>query len=91
MGGYVKRCLGLRFTFKVGNPAGLRIQELFIAGRQAEPEREYPVTFVTEQGVPQKYGRVRTRLEFRAVDALERYLARHSPAHSELRGTVVAV
>ena len=37
MGGYVKRCLGLRFTSKVENPEGLRIQELFIGGRPAEP------------------------------------------------------
>ena len=30
MGGYLRRCLGLKMLVKVENPAGIRIQSLFI-------------------------------------------------------------
>ena len=39
-----------------------------------DPLRTYPVTFVTEQGVPKKYGINRRNLERTAVDALKVYL-----------------
>lgn len=91
MGGYVKRGLGLRFTFKIENPPGLRIQELFIGGQPVEPDREYRATFVTEQGVPAKYGRGRADLQVRAVEALARYVRGHGTVSADLCGTVLAV
>ncbi|NPV62362.1 MAG: bifunctional metallophosphatase/5'-nucleotidase [Methanotrichaceae archaeon] len=90
MGGYVKRCLGLYVYFKLENPPGQRIQEMFVGGKRLEPRKEYRAAFVTSQGVPEKYGRSREELEIRAVDALRSYLAR-GPVRSGLRGTVTAV
>ncbi len=91
MGGYLKRCLGLTLYVKLENPFGQRIQELFIGGERVEPGQVYPAVFVTAQGVPNKYGTNRQKLEVRAIDALREYLARHWPAEAGLRGTVVAI
>ena len=91
MGGYVKRCLGLNAYIKVENPPGQRIQELFVANEAVRADRTYEATFVTAQGVPGKYGSDRQQLDVRAVDALQRYLARSSPVDARIRGTVVAV
>jgi sulfur-oxidizing protein SoxB len=90
MGGYVKRCLGLNLYFKMENPPGTRIQELFVQGHRLQPDRVYSAAFVTSQGVPAKYGKERADLEVRAVEAMERYLARGT-VKAELRGCVVAV
>ncbi|NEW84719.1 MAG: bifunctional metallophosphatase/5'-nucleotidase, partial [Mariniphaga sp.] len=59
MGGYVKRCLGLNVYFKMENPAGQRIQKIFIGKEEAKPDQYYTAAFVTMQGVPEKYGRNR--------------------------------
>jgi 2',3'-cyclic-nucleotide 2'-phosphodiesterase (5'-nucleotidase family) len=91
MGGYVKRCLGLNLYMKVENPYGTRINELFVDGRRVGPDDVYDVCFVTTQGVPAEYGSDRQALDVRAIEALERYLAAHSPVEAELRGTVVAI
>ncbi len=56
MGGYVKRCMGLNLYFKVENPKGQRIQELFVQGKQVRPDKVYTAAFVTMQGVAAKYG-----------------------------------
>lgn len=91
MGGYLKRCLGLTLYVKLENPFGQRVQELFIGKERARPDKVYPATFVTAQGVPEKYGTNRQKLQTRAIDALRSYLSRHRPAEAGLRGTVVAV
>ncbi len=89
MGGYVKRCGGMTVHVKVENPAGTRVQKIFIGGSELQPERVYFAAFITEQGVPAKYGRERKHLDVRAVDALKAYLAKHRPAKAELVGSVV--
>jgi 2',3'-cyclic-nucleotide 2'-phosphodiesterase (5'-nucleotidase family) len=93
MGGYVKRCMGLNMYFKVENPAGHRICELFVEGEPVEPERVYDVSYVTTQGVPAKYGHERRHLGIHAVEALQHYLEEQGeePVEAGLRGTVVAV
>jgi len=91
MGGYVKRCLGLILYFKIENPSGHRIQKLFIGNEEVALDRCYTAAFVTMQGVPQKYGRNRENRSERIIDVLQNYLARHSPIHAELRGTVIVV
>ena len=91
MGGYVKRCLGLTFYFKIENPSGHRIQKLFVGNEEAAPDHIYSAAFVTMQGVPQKYGRNRKDHTDRIIDVLQNYLAKHSPIDAELRGTVVVV
>ncbi|RIK53373.1 MAG: bifunctional metallophosphatase/5'-nucleotidase [Chloroflexi bacterium] len=92
MGGYVKRALGLTLYAKIENPKGKRIQALFVQGEPVQPNRIYPATFVTDQGVPTQYGSNRRDLELHAVDALRAYFAAQSgPVEAELRGTVVVV
>ncbi|HSJ54295.1 MAG TPA: 5'-nucleotidase, partial [Anaerolineae bacterium] len=91
MGGYLKRSLGIKVYVKLENPAGQRIQELFVAGEPAQRDRSYRTTFVTEQGVPSKYGTDRQHLDTDAIAALRRYLRAHDPVDARLRGTVVAV
>jgi len=91
MGGYIKRCLGLNVYFKIENPPGHRIQKLFVGNEDVHPGRYYTATFVTPQGVSQKYGRKRENQSERIVDAMRKYLTRHHPVRAELRGTFVAV
>ena len=91
MGGYVKRCIGLNLYFKVENPKGWRIQELFVQGEQVLPDKVYTAAFVTMQGVSAKYGTNRKNLEIHAIEAMERYLTRNKVVKAGLRGTIVAV
>jgi 2',3'-cyclic-nucleotide 2'-phosphodiesterase (5'-nucleotidase family) len=90
-GGYVKRALGLRAYVKVENPAGQRLQALFVGDEEVQPDHLYPAAFVTEQGVPAKYGQDRREGPERAVDALRRYLAQSGPVTPTLRGTFTLV
>ena len=91
MGGYVKRCRGLNVYFKIENRKGERIQEFFAEGARLEKDKTYTVAFVTEQGVPKKFGTNRRDLDIKAIDALKSYLGKNSPINAELRGAVVAV
>ena len=91
MGGYVKRCLGLNVYFKIENPAGLRIQELFVGNEEIQADKYYSAAFVTMQGVPQKYGRNRLNQSEHIIDAMRKYLVNHRPVNAELRGTYCAV
>ena len=76
MGGYVKRCRGLKLFAKIENPPGSRVDRLFVLGEPVDPERTYQVAFVTAQGVPHRFGRNRKKLGICAVDALRQYLQR---------------
>jgi S-sulfosulfanyl-L-cysteine sulfohydrolase len=91
MGGYVKRCLGLKLYMKVENPAGSRIQQFFVGEEELDRDGSYPVAFVTTQGVPKKYGRNRRDLELHAIDALKCYFTANPRVNADLRGTVIAV
>ena len=91
MGGYVKRCLGLTAYIKVENPAGHRIEELFVGGRRVENDDTYTACYITVQGVPDQYGSNRQDLKIDAIEALRRYLAKHEPARADLRGTMVPI
>jgi sulfur-oxidizing protein SoxB len=91
MGGYVKRCLGLKVYFKIENPNGHRIQRIFVGNEEIKPDKYYTVAFITEQAVPKKYGRNRENRRERIIDELRTYLARHRPLRAELRDTFVAV
>lgn len=76
MGGYVKRCRGLRLYAKLENPPGSRVDRLFVLGAPVDPGRIYKVAFVTAQGVPRKFGCNRKTLDIRAIDALRQSLQR---------------
>lgn len=91
MGGYIKRALGLTVYLKIENPNGQRIQQVFVGNEPLEQSRTYHVAFVTEQGVPRKYGRQRSELNVHAVEAMQAYLAKHNPSYTELRGTYIVV
>ncbi|MDD5420099.1 MAG: 5'-nucleotidase C-terminal domain-containing protein, partial [Methanomicrobiaceae archaeon] len=90
MGGYVKRCMGINVYFKVENPAGQRIQELYVQGERVRPDARYTAAYVTSQGVPEQYGRQREHCSLHAIEALERYIEKGS-VHADLRGSVVPI
>ena len=89
MGGYVKRYGGLVMHVKLENPAGSRIQKLFVGDQEVQPKAVYKVAFITEQGVPAKYGRNRQHTPDRIVDVMRKYLAKHKPVRVDLSGRLV--
>jgi S-sulfosulfanyl-L-cysteine sulfohydrolase len=91
MGGYAKRGLGLNVFVKIENPAGYRIQELYVGDEIIQPDHTYSVTYITEQGVPRKYGQNHRHSELKAVDALEQYVRQAGTVRADLRGTISAV
>jgi 2',3'-cyclic-nucleotide 2'-phosphodiesterase (5'-nucleotidase family) len=91
MGGYLKRCMGINLYFKIENPYGERIERLFVQGKAVEKERVYDVVYVTSQGVPEKYGHDKEKLDIYAIDALKKYLERHGTVNADLEGSIVAV
>jgi 2',3'-cyclic-nucleotide 2'-phosphodiesterase (5'-nucleotidase family) len=91
MGGYVKRCLGLKAYIKLENPRGRRIQKLFIGNEEVQTNRYYKAAFITDQAVPEKYGRNRKNQSDRIIDAMLTYMAKHRPLKAEPKDTFVAV
>jgi S-sulfosulfanyl-L-cysteine sulfohydrolase len=75
LGGYLKRALGIRVYIKIENAKGSRIQRFFVGKEELDLEKTYTVAFVTQQGVPEKFGKNRKNMDVRAVDALKTYLA----------------
>ena len=76
MGGYVKRCAGLRINFRIENPKNHRIQEIYLTDKHLEPDVYYKVSYVTSQGVPPNIGRNRVDLEIHAVAAMKEFLSK---------------
>lgn len=91
MGGYLKRCMGLNLYFKVENPPGQRIQELFVKGRKIKMDEIYQAAYVTSQGVPDDYGKNKKQLDVHAVEALQKYLSSNKSVQAELQGTIIAI
>jgi S-sulfosulfanyl-L-cysteine sulfohydrolase len=91
MGGYVKRALGIKVYFKVENPYPTRIQKIFVGEEELKAAASYQAAFVTEQGVPSKYGRQRQDTATRAVEAMRSYLKQHKPYRGGIQGTFVLV
>lgn len=75
MGGYVKRMAGVRAYIKSENPAGHRIDRLYVEGAPVDEQRTYNCAFITEQGVPSQFGTNRRKIGIRTVDALQAILA----------------
>ncbi len=89
MGGYVKRMAGVQAYLKAENPDGHRVDRLFVEGRPLEDDHVYRCAFITEQGVPARFGSNRRRLGVHAIDALRSRLERpwpgpHPPIESAL-------
>jgi hypothetical protein len=91
MGGYVKRCMGLTLYFKIENPYGTRINQLFVDDECVRPDDVYDVCYVTTQGVPDKYGSDRETVGVDAIETLRRYVTQHTPVEADLRGTIRAI
>ncbi len=91
MGGYVKRAFGLTAYIRIENPKGNRIQRLFIGQDEVVLEQIYKATFVTEQGVPLKYGTNRQNIAIKSIDAMRMFLAHHRPLKIEFQGTFIPV
>ena len=77
MGGYVKRCGGLRINLRIENPVGNRIQEIYFGGKHLDPKEIYKVSFVTSQGVPTNIGKNRMEMDIKAVEAMTEFLKVH--------------
>jgi S-sulfosulfanyl-L-cysteine sulfohydrolase len=65
---------GLTAYIKIENPKGHRIQELFIGNEHYQKDKRYTASFVTEQGVPKKYGNNRTKTDTPIIDAMAAFL-----------------
>ncbi len=91
MGGYLKRCKGIYVYFKVENPPGQRIQELYIGDKKVKDDKSYRAAFITSQGVPEKYGTERKDLDIRAIEAMKNYIRENSPVSVELDGNMVPI
>jgi len=74
MGGYIKRCLGLKTYFKAENPVNTRVQDMFVNGTRLDKRKSYTSAFITVQGVPQRYGTRRSDSGVHAVEAMRRHL-----------------
>ncbi|PZR94691.1 MAG: bifunctional metallophosphatase/5'-nucleotidase [Stutzerimonas stutzeri] len=80
MSGYVKRFCGLTIFAKIENPFGSRIVQIFAGEKKIDPAASYEVAFVTAQGVPGRFGRDRGQMQISAIEALQAYLAKNTPA-----------
>ncbi|MCL4814851.1 MAG: 5'-nucleotidase C-terminal domain-containing protein [Vicinamibacteraceae bacterium] len=81
-GGYVIRVSGLHAVVRLNNPKGARVEQLDIAGAPAKADRVYRVAAAGEQAL--EGGQEGERTGLTAVEALERYFARHSPVEADL-------
>ncbi|GHA81625.1 bifunctional metallophosphatase/5'-nucleotidase [Pontibacter akesuensis] len=90
-GGFVKRCMSLRAFIKIEAPKGTRIQKLFVNDEELDLQRSYKASFVTEQGVPEKYGTNRSDSGIKAIEAMQQYLEKYSPVRADMLGTFTAV
>ena len=91
MGGFVKRCRGLKLYFKMENPTGHRIEDLLIGGSPVQGGKVYRAAILGEQGVPTKYGSNRRKIGVDAIGALQQLFASTREVRGGLRGTLVAV
>ena len=91
MGGYTKRALGIRVFFKIENPPLKRIHKLFIGKEEVQPEKVYQAAFITEQGVPARFGQNRRQHDDKIIDVMQDYLAKHSPVDIGVRGTFTPI
>ena len=91
MGGYVKRSMGIRVFFKLENPPLKRIHKVFVGKEEVQPDKVYQVAFITEQGVPAKFGQNRQQHPEKIVEVLRSYLAKHGLIDMQLQGTYTAI
>jgi len=91
MGGYLKRCMGINLYFKVENPQGQRIQEIFVKGKKMKANETYNAAYMTSQGVPSPYGKNRNSEGLNAIELLKNYLSKNKTIKAEIKGTLIAI
>jgi S-sulfosulfanyl-L-cysteine sulfohydrolase len=91
MGGYTKRAMGIRVFFKIENPPMQRIHKLFIGDEEVQPNKVYRAAFITEQGVPAKFGQNREQHAEKTIDVLRSYLGKNGPLEVQIMGTFTAI
>jgi 2',3'-cyclic-nucleotide 2'-phosphodiesterase (5'-nucleotidase family) len=91
MGGYVKRSRGVNIYFKVENPRDKRIQEFFVNGKRLDKSDKYDVCYLTNQGVPEKFGEEKEDLDISAIEALEHYITEKRITKTGYRGNIVSI
>lgn len=91
MGGYLKRADGIKVFFKIENPPMQRIHKLFVGEEEVQPDKLYRAAFITEQGVPGKFGQNRQMHDDRTVDILRNYIKKTGPLEIGLQDTFVAI
>lgn len=90
-GGYVKRCQGITAYIKIENPPGTRIQKLFIGSAEVALDTFYKVSYLTMQGVPEKYGRNRVDLAIDAHAAMKTLLQSKPYSAPQMAPSIIAV
>lgn len=89
-GGYVMRTSGLQAIVRINNPRGTRIERLDVAGAPVDADHRYVVAAAGAQVGARGENQQQTGL--RAIDAMRRYLGRHSPVDASLtHAKVVAI
>ena len=78
MGGYIKRNVGLRIFFKLENPYGQRIQQVFVGDQRLQLDKSYEVAYVTPQAVPANVGSDHRSTGLYTIDAMEKLLAKRA-------------
>lgn len=91
IGGYVKRSLGLKVFFKIENPKGERIHQIFVGDAPIDREKTYSASYITIQGVPKKYGKNHQDLDLHVIEAMQKYLTDVKIHHAQLYGTFEAI
>lgn len=95
-GGWVVRMSGMEVEFTAGAGKGNRVNSIAIGGEEVDPDRDYTFVACERAGDPAdvlcriKGVRDREDLSFTLHDAVERYLAAHSPVAPEQEGRVTA-
>lgn len=91
MGGYLKRTLGISIYFKLENPKGSRVQQIFFGDKKIDDEKNYKAAFITVQSVPEEYGSNREDTGIKMVDSLIEYLKKYSPLDIGLNNTYTLI
>lgn len=81
-GGFVMRVSGLNAVVYLNNPKGTRVEHLDIAGTALDLKRRYRVAAAGEQSTQGAKDVRPTGVQ--AIDALRKYLGRHSPVRADL-------
>ncbi len=84
-GGFVMRVSGLNAVVYLNNPKGARVTHLDIVGAPLDLKRQYRVAAAGEQSTPG--ARETTPTGVKAIDALCKYLQKHSPVNADLTHT----